>query len=590
MTALPEQLFLTGAAASLRKTERTFYMGNILCSDGFMKFFSAVKGNVPDIDHMMNMISSAIEPAAKEIFLGKLEISISSPSSIFSPAEIFDTRRIYLSGKGFEDCPQTESCRMGEDSMLTLKAYPEKGRQWDASQREAVSFLSEIIFLLSGRSRLMGMAEKAAMIDSLTGISNSRGLMRFGAELEKEKKLCKYAAAYMNIKNFKYINKTVGERQGDVILKKYAAALSGFIDRDELVARLGGDNFMVIVRKDRIRKFIEFVERIPVDAYTKGESRNYELEARIGVLENIRENYTVGDIMNCTSVAYNQTRVPGSRNCIYFSDDMLEKSLREKSVSLYFSQALKNHEFVVYYQPKVSLKDNSLCGCEALVRWLRTGKVVPPMEFIPVLEREGSVCRLDFYMLDCVCRDIRDWLDRGITPVRTSVNFSKAHLHNEKLASDILAVLDKYGVDSKYIEVEITESSGYENYPALSDFVKKMNSSGVMTSIDDFGTGYSSINLLKDLNVNVIKLDKSFLDEKSVESRANTVLIKNIVNMVNELDMLPITEGVETVQQAKFLKRIDCKMAQGYLFDRPLPHDEFEKKLVSGRVYNNVEL
>lgn len=352
MTAWASKSFFDRVAASLLKTERTLYMGNILCSDEFMKFFSAVKENVLDTDKMIKIISCAIEPAAKEVFIGKLEISLNSSSSMFSPAETFGTKQIYLSSKGFEDFPQTESCRTSEDSMLVSKAYPEKGYQWDASQREAVSFLSEIIFLFIVRSRLMGMAEKAAMIDSLTGISNSRGLMRFGAEMEKEKKLNKYAAAYMNIKNFKYINKTVGERQGDVILKKYAAALSGFIDRDEIVARIGGDNFMVIVRKDRIRKFIEFVERIPVDAYTKGESRNYELEARIGVLENIGENYTIGDIMNCTSVAYNQTRVPGSRNCIYFSDDMLEKSLREKSVSLYFSQALKNHEFVVYYQPR----------------------------------------------------------------------------------------------------------------------------------------------------------------------------------------------------------------------------------------------
>ena len=263
--------------------------------------------------------------------------------------------------------------------------------------------------------------------------------------------------------------------------------------------------------------------------------------------------------------------------------------MRQKEVSQMFPKALENREFVVYYQPKVTLSDNQLCGSEALVRWFRGGAMVPPMSFIPVLEREGSVCKLDFYVLEQVCLDIQNWLSRGIEPVRVSVNFSKIHLQNPHLADEILAVLKKYDISPKYIEVELTEMSGYESYETLSCFVQTMRENGVSTSIDDFGTGYSSLNLLKDLNVDIIKLDKSFLKNMEKHRENDVIVIKNIVNMVNDLDMEVIAEGVETQKQAEFLRGINCRMAQGFLFDRPLPRAEFEKRLSGDHVYDLSE-
>jgi EAL domain-containing protein (putative c-di-GMP-specific phosphodiesterase class I) len=258
---------------------------------------------------------------------------------------------------------------------------------------------------------------------------------------------------------------------------------------------------------------------------------------------------------------------------------MLDRVMHDKEVSTIFKKALLNEEFVVYYQPKVDLNNNQLCGCEALVRWVKDGKVMPPMEFIPVLEREGSVCKLDFYVFEKVCRDINQWLRQGIEPVRISTNFSKAHLHNRSFADDIVSIMRKYEVDSRYLEVELTEMSGYEDYDALSVFVDEMKDYGVKTSIDDFGTGYSSLNLLKDLNVDVIKLDKSFLNNIEKKGESDEIVIKSIIKMVTDLNMKVIAEGVETVEQAEFLKDAECCMAQGFLFDKPLPRDEFEKRL-----------
>ena len=270
---------------------------------------------------------------------------------------------------------------------------------------------------------------------------------------------------------------------------------------------------------------------------------------------------------------------------------MIERSLHDKEISDKFSSAIDNNEFVVYYQPKIDLRDGSLCGSEALVRWKKDNTIVPPTEFIPVLEREGTICVMDFYVLECVCSQIRSWLQQGIEPVRVSANFSKIHLHNKKLAEDIIAVLKKYDVDSKYIEVEITETCGYEDFDALYDFVKSMKNYGIHTSIDDFGTGYSSLNLLSDLDVDIIKLDKSFIQTSDYPSvhksdkkhKSTEIVIKTIINMAHELGMQIICEGVETDEQARFLKELNCDMVQGYLYARPLPVEEYENILLKNK-------
>mgnify|MGYP003294369310 CR=1 FL=1 len=210
------------------------------------------------------------------------------------------------------------------------------------------------------------------------------------------------------------------------------------------------------------------------------------------------------------------------------------------------------------------------------------------MDFIPVLEREGSICELDFYVLETICADIKKWQDMGIDPVRVSTNFSKMHLHNKALAERIVSVINKYGIDSRFIEIELTEMTGYEDYDALAAFVAEMKAYGIHTSIDDFGTGYSSLNLLKELDVDIIKLDRSFFNNIAVNDDENShdrIVIKNIVNMVKELNMEVIAEGIETCGQVEFLKDIRCCMVQGYLYDRPLPQEQFLDRLMGHRIY-----
>lgn len=423
------------------------------------------------------------------------------------------------------------------------------------------------------------------MTDLLTGALNTRGINETGGKLLAQGKLQEYACAFLNIKNFNYINRAVGARQGDMVLREFVRLARQKLKPDEYFARMGGDNFVLLAKKERMGILLEQIDCMQVTVPYENGTKTFDLRSRIGVYD-MRAGQSMGEGLNAASTAMHAAKMSGKADRFCFDDQMVENALRQKEVSQMFPKALADREFVVYYQPKVTLADNQLCGCEALVRWFRDGAMVPPMDFIPVLEREGSVCKLDFYVLEQVCRDVRDWKAKGIEPVRISVNFSKVHLQNPHLAEEILAVLQKYEIPPKYIEVELTEMSGYESYETLLNFVRAMRANGVSTSIDDFGTGYSSLNLQKDLNVDIIKLDKSFLSSLENHRKNDVIVIKNIIKMVNELDMEVIAEGVETVKQAEFLRGMHCCMAQGFLFDRPLPHDDFEKRLSGDHVYS----
>ena len=468
-----------------------------------------------------------------------------------------------------------------------MNFYPEKGYKWSKEELDDLYFIAENLFIMGGRVRMLSIMKKISITDIGTGAANMNGFVMYSEQLAARNLFKNYNVLFINLKNFKFINRIAGEKQADSILKRYTHRIMNYIESDERIARPGGDNFLLLIRKERLNDFLKFISNVVFDIEQAGEKNNLIVNTRAGIY-NVNECDTVNDAIEGAATALGAAKKSGHCDIVNFEADMLNRTLKANEISSIFPQALRDNEFVVYYQPKVSLEDNSLCGCEALTRWIRDDKLMPPMEFIPVLEHEGTICRLDFYVLDRVCGDIKKWLDSGLEPVRVSTNFSKLHLNNENFAEEIIATINKHNIPPSYIEVELTESSGYDDYEALAEFVRKMKEYGVSTSIDDFGTGYSSLNLLKDLDVDIIKLDKSFLDNLGDEKKSDEVVIRHIVNMVNELDMKVVAEGVETSVQADLLEEFRCSMAQGFLFDKPLPHDEFEKRLKNGRVYVNT--
>ncbi|MGN0435097.1 MAG: EAL domain-containing protein, partial [Wujia sp.] len=507
----------------------------MLCDNSFRLFFEYLMENsIDDLSGMNNLITNALKYVAEEVHIGRVEMNLLTPISSFEMTGNNVHETIVFSKNGCNDNQVvSREYKTGDNGLFRINFYPEKNVTWNEEEKTDVYLLCGSIILFGGRSRLNIIAEKAVYYDANTGVMNTNGLGKYVGPLVAKGIIQDYSGIFLNIKNFKFINKRSSSKIGDLCLFQYAQSLARYVGDAGVVSRLGGDNFFIIIRKDKVRDFIKNVKLSNVVCVLNGKEHEFELECRVGLYE-CQPGDTMTELMNNANIAINVSRNT-SNDVVVFRQEMLEYTYRVKEISMSFPKALENEEFVVYYQPKVDLKTETICGCEALVRWIRDGKLVPPMDFIPILEQEGSVCILDFYVLEHVCKDIRKWIDSGIEPVRVSVNFSKLHLHNKMLANRIISIMDKYSVESKYIEIEITEMSGYEDYSVLSEFVDIMNMEGIHTSIDDFGTGYSSMNLIKDLNVDIIKLDKSFLNDGANRTFRETVLLRNIVNMINEL-------------------------------------------------------
>lgn len=240
--------------------------------------------------------------------------------------------------------------------------------------------------------------------------------------------------------------------------------------------------------------------------------------------------------------------------------------------------AIQKKEFLVYFQPKISIKEMKIAGAEALVRWNCDGQILSPVKFIPFCERTGLIIDIDFYVLEETCQRMREWMDAGMDLVRISVNFSKCHFYESGVAERIYEVIAGHGIPAGYIEVEFTETAYLDKEELLESTVEKLKSFGIKSSIDDFGSGYSSLNLLQNMDFEAVKLDKSLLG-KGVGNTKVKKVISGIIHMAKELDMEVLAEGVETSDELKLLSELQCDMVQGFLFDKPLPAEEFERRL-----------
>ncbi len=427
---------------------------------------------------------------------------------------------------------------------------------------------------------------RATRTDVMTGLPNETGFRSFISQRSLDGTLSDYNAFYINLKHFGLINQRYGKKNADKILVRYADALSSYAGSAECVARLSGDSFAALLFRKKAEDFLKLLEGVEIHIMTEGEKKPVMIQAVAGCLDITDDSMDSEEILGmCTTalnVAKNQLHVP----YMFATPEMHEVILEQKQIAELFPKALENGEFHTYYQPKVDTDSNTIVGAEALVRWVRNGKIISPGEFIPILEKDESICRLDFYIFDQVCRDIQNWLNDGIEPVRISTNFSRKNLSVPDFSARIREVLSRYKIPKQYIEVELTETIGEEENEKLSHFIRDMHEADIVMAIDDFGTGYSSLNLLREFPADVLKLDKSFVNKRT-NGKRDSIVVSNIAKMAKELNMRVITEGVEQWDQVNFLKSIDVNIVQGFLFDKPLSKDDFEKRL-KDKVYKHT--
>lgn len=548
----------------------------MLCDKHFAKFITKLAEN----DNTFEVIKDAFSELVDAYRFGEVRARYRVKASVSHPSEEDNRISVFLErGAIDEKVVFTKEFHTGEDGVAKLTLVALRGaRPWTDAEKMDLETILNIFFFHIGKFRLMGIVKRSAMTDPMTGLPNTGGYFEFANGLTQKGELAKYNAFYFNLKGFGLVNMKYGKEEADMVICRYAAILRDYIGEDECVGRLGGDNFVALIHKERTMDFLKFIENVETYAYVAGQMITVEIPAVAGVLEIEDDLTNSGDLISSCSVALNVAKHVTKRPFMFLTSEMNKKAMRQKQIRARFKPALYNGEFVVYYQPKVETETYTLHGAEALVRWFSGGKMISPGEFIPLIEADGTVCELDFYMLGRVCHDINLWKIQGIEPVRISVNFSRKHLLNPDFPQQIIDTLNDFGVNPKYIEIEITETASEEESDMLNIFMHKMQEHGIATAIDDFGTGVSSFNILRNFSVDVLKIDKSFIDDK-VMTESDTIVITNIVKMAKELNMEVITEGVETWEQVEFLHDIDCNLVQGFLFDRPMPVEQFTEKL-----------
>ena len=436
------------------------------------------------------------------------------------------------------------------------------------------------VLIFISRNRLQDFVERTTFYDA-NGYPNLNSFARYLNELSEKKQLPGHTVVRFNLRHFSLINREIGRRCGDIAIENYFNCFKTVIADDGIVCRVGGDNFIMAFKNHLLNDVIAILEGVPV-IYDPNDSKRFMISATAGVftLPDDFIYHGIGDVMDTLMYCANIARNDSTRSIVSFDNDLLVNKEKIMQVQQHFPKALKEHEFHVYYQPKIDIATGKLSGAEALCRWLRDGKIIPPSEFIPVLECSNDICKLDFYMLDIVCSDIRRWLDEGINVARISVNLSRKHMMDVDLLNHILQIIDKHNVPHKYIEIELTETTTDVEFTDLKRVVNGLQREGIYTSVDDFGIGYSSLNLIREIPWNVLKIDRSFLPvEEDSESSSRSIMFKYVVAMARELGLECIAEGVEYANQVDVLIDNQCLFAQGYLFDKPLPLEEFEKRL-----------
>ena len=468
--------------------------------------------------------------------------------------------------------------RAGKATYIFMQS--KSGQDWSDEEVQQIEAIEKLIYTFCDRSYASTIAKDLSMFDNDLMIYPLTFFLATVKNLIRQGRIGEFGGVYFNIKHFSSINDRFGRDCATNIMKLFIHGILEKILYEECICRVGGDNFVVLFKKDNLNIIKNYLSGMPI-TFNDGETVTVTTTAGYYMIPDATESAT--DVMDRISTAYQLAKSVYKRPFLFYDDEIMQHQTHVKEIEMMFPSAIENEEFKVFYQPKTQLNNYQLAGAEALCRWFRNGKVISPGEFIPVLEGSKAICTLDFYMLDHVCRDIRRWLDEGREAVKVSVNLSRLHLGDEDLLESILRIIDKYKVPHHFIEIELTETTTDVDYKELKKIVYGLREQDISTSVDDFGVGYSSLNLIREMPWNVLKIDKSFLPTQEEENNdpSKVKMLRHIITMSQDLGLECIVEGVETAEQVKLLKDCKCYLAQGFYFDRPLPVKEFEQKLES---------
>ncbi len=417
--------------------------------------------------------------------------------------------------------------------------------------------------------------EKVAYTSQLTEIST---LVKF--KLDAQDFLLAHASKRFllikfDVENFRLVNESLGVAMGDEILKCMAKAIDYKSSYACIKAHIHADEFLVMLAytEENVRSWHEDYSKRVLEML--GDKVHYNIRIVAGYY--YFDTLSIDDISTAierVNIAHHYAKETKSLLSVY-SEEFLESAIKKKDIENNMEAALKNGEFIMVLQPELDLQTGKLFGAEALVRWQRECGLVRPDEFIPVFEQNGFILKLDMYMFEQACKYLQAWISEGRKPFAISVNFSRKHLYSTDFISSLLSICEQYNVATKYLGIEITETSMLSNEGDLISLMHQLKEKNFKVLMDDFGSGYSSLGLLKNIPLDVLKLDKSFFANIEQEERSISI-VRSVIQLAKNLNIKTIAEGVETLETMKALKQMECDIVQGYYYAKPMLKEELK--------------
>jgi len=411
--------------------------------------------------------------------------------------------------------------------------------------------------------------------DSLTGISNRLHLETMMEKLiiENYRGNGTFSMVFLDLDHFKHINDTLGHDIGDLLLQEVASNISDAIRKEDIFARIGGDEFVIIFKNMKEEQLVITIEKLMKIIHTARTIQDYQLRvtASIGIVMYPQDGKSTVDLMKSADIAMYQSKKRGRNTYTFFQNKYSQSLQNELQMMQDMSNAIDNNEFELYYQPKVSITDKKVIAAEALLRWEHPvlGHI-PPSEFISMAENTGLILKLGRWVVKEVCKFIATFNTLSNNKeLNISINISIRQFQQENIYALLKDNIMKYGIDGSQLSLEITESIMMEHFDKMIEKLNQIKTLGANISLDDFGTGYSTLSYLSKLPIDELKIDKAFVDEIPKDGESSIVL-DTIIAMGKTLNMSVVAEGVEYAYQLEYLETKGCDIYQGYLFSKPL--------------------
>jgi diguanylate cyclase (GGDEF)-like protein len=458
-----------------------------------------------------------------------------------------------------------------------------------------------LYFLIRKRMRLLNeennktkeaydKLEHLAYYDTLTGLPNRT---MFENEVNKKIGLSNpkknFLIAYIDIDNFKNINDSMGHQVGDQFIAYLGACLKAVVNAPHFVARLGGDEFAIlyidITRDELLINLDSVMKRINRTWVVDGRQFYNSMSIGIVTYPYDGENSTV--LLKNADIAMYAAKREGKNRTLFYKDDIKEINEKHLKIINDLQYGIDDEQLVLYYQPQFKLDTGEIIGMEALVRWIHPQDgFISPGEFIPIAEESGLIYKLERWIITKALEQKKKWEEQGYHHLVMSINLSGKTLTSSINFEEIEQIIEKAPVDYTNVAIEITETANISDVGIVINHLSRLKKKGIRIALDDFGTGYSSLNYLKMFPINIIKLDRSFVD-KINENGIDTLLIKNILSLAHDLEFEVVAEGIETSGQLEFLRQYFCETGQGYLFSKPLPEDKMASLIQEGYCYSD---